>query len=423
MRLSDSIRRSSRSLLHAKSRTILTVAAIAVGSFALSLTIAAGTGARQFVDRLITNNFDPQELIVTKNVDLGQAYADANGIPREYDASYNSFTREQLLTQEDITRISQLQGVESVRKTYAVDAEYITAPSTAKKFIAPIGVYNPHMRPETVSGGLSEVGQGKIVLPESYVSVLGLGNPNEAIGQIVTLHYKGGPAKDQVQDKEFIVAAVSKKPNVLLGGSADILLSDDDSRLLYDFQNAGTLQYDTFASVNVRVAHEDSLGGVQNLLKFNGFAALSAKDVAQQVTQAVNVVQYGIAGFGIIALITSIFGIVNTQLISVLERTREIGLMKALGMGKQSVYRLFVLEATWIGFGGAVVGIFLAYLLSLFANPWIEEHLQLGGDLLQFTPLPLGLLVVALMLIAAVAGVLPAWKASRLNPVEALRTE
>ena len=56
MKLRDSIRRSSRSLSHAKTRTLLTVAAIAVGSFALALTLAAGTGARQFVDRLITNN-------------------------------------------------------------------------------------------------------------------------------------------------------------------------------------------------------------------------------------------------------------------------------------------------------------------------------------------------------------------------------
>lgn len=424
MKLRDSIRRSSRSLSHAKTRTLLTVAAIAVGSFALALTLAAGTGARQFVDRLVTNNFDPQELVVTRGDTAGDVLSELSGTPREYSESLDPYTRIKMLAPEDIAKIRNTEGVEQVRETYSLSADYVTA-ADAKKYTAAVETYNPHMKPEIVAGAVTDdLPEGHIILPESYASVLGFGNAADAVGKQVSIHLKGGVARDQEEDVEYTVAAVAKKPSTLLGGTSSFLLSSADAAGLYDFQNFGTPTYGKYASVNVRVkGGKSELSAVKARLAFNGYAVASAEDIAKQVTQAVNIVQYGIAGFGIIALITSIFGIVNTQLISVLERTREIGLMKALGMSRRGVYRLFMLEATWIGFGGAVAGIFVAYVVAILANPWISDKLQLGGDLLQFQPVQMAALVVALMVIATLAGLVPAWKAARLNPVEALRTE
>ncbi|MCA1806646.1 MAG: ABC transporter permease, partial [Actinobacteria bacterium] len=88
MYLSDILRRSGRTLRSAKVRTLLTSLAIAVGTFSLTLTLAASNGAQKFVDQIITDNFDPAELIVSQDDQVfGQS---DNNTPREYDASYGA---------------------------------------------------------------------------------------------------------------------------------------------------------------------------------------------------------------------------------------------------------------------------------------------------------------------------------------------
>ena len=123
-------------------------------------------------------------------------------------------------------------------------------------------------------------------------------------------------------------------------------------------------------------------------------------------------------------VIASVFGIINTQYISVLERTQQIGLMKALGARGKDIGKMFRYEAALIGLIGGLIGVVLAYLVTLL-NPVITNMLDLekGTELLKIDWLSSAALIAGLMLVAILSGWFPSRKAAKLDPIEALRTE
>ena len=157
------------------------------------------------------------------------------------------------------------------------------------------------------------------------------------------------------------------------------------------------------------------------------FEVSSFADSYKTVQSAINVAAAGLAGFGALAILASVFGIINTQYISVLERTSQIGLMKSLGAKKSDISKMFRYEAAWIGFLGGTIGVLIASGFSSILNPLIRNSgklsVQLGVDLLQIDWLANIILILCLIFIAIISGYLPARKAAKMNPIEALRTE
>jgi putative ABC transport system permease protein len=130
--------------------------------------------------------------------------------------------------------------------------------------------------------------------------------------------------------------------------------------------------------------------------------------------------------FAIIALLAAGFGIINTLLMSVQERTREIGLMKAMGMGGGRIYTLFSMEAVFIGFLGSVIGVGAAIGVGAVANGLLDGTVLAdleGLQVLRFDFVPVATIILLVMGIAFLAGTLPAYRASRQNAIDALRYE
>jgi len=193
---------------------------------------------------------------------------------------------------------------------------------------------------------------------------------------------------------------------------------------LYDFVNVGTPNYNKFVVVSVIVDNEANAAAVKAELEDQGYTAQTAEDILGTVNTFINVLLGVLLGFGALAVLTSVFGIINTQYISVLERTQQIGLMKALGMSQGDVGKLFTFEAAWIGFLGGAIGSGVAVLAGSIANPSISEALGLGDiSLLIFSPMQVAVVIIGLIAISIAAGIFPARKASKLDPIEALRTE
>lgn len=457
MKFIDIARRSGRNLRTAKVRTLLTALAIGVGGFTLALTLAAGNGARDYANRLISSNFDPAELIVGRDKEISNNGTPSDK-PQEYDETVasinaggpNSSLQVKRVTQQDVDQLRSLPYVEQVREAYQINVRYISREGQ-KRFTGAAEPYNAAQKPEIKAGTLPNQGdieKGKALLPDVYLEPLGFGSAEEAIGKTVQITVQkpfsaasvqaalqGGQPIDpkslvpESTTKTYTIIGVTKKPATSLSfGILPILLNNADAKELYTYTAQGTPDYQKYLFVYVRVKDGQNDANIQAAkqdLESKGYYVQSAEDIQKTITQFVNILQIMVGVFGIITLIASVFGIINTQYISVLERTREIGLMKALGMSRRSVSRLFTLEATWIGFMGGLLGIVGGVLLTYALNPLISDKLDLGEGnyLLVNNWLQLAMLLVALMLVATIAGLLPARKAARLNPIEALRTE
>lgn len=422
MKFLDVLKRSGRNLKQAKVRTLLTASAIAVGGFTLTLTLAAATGARQYADRLIDANVNPNAVVVAKDEAM---FGTGTTKPQEYSPDlaniYGSLLKQ--LDPADVRKLKALPHVKSVVEDYNLSAQYITR-ENAKRYTGSLLVYNPSQKPEMKAGAAPDVlPGGSVLLADAYLPLLSFKDAGDAVGKKITIQIQQLTGKTQAT--EYTVAGVTTKSALSIDFiPAGIFLSQDDARAANDFINGSTIMAGKVPTVTVLGDGQVKPAELKKTITDAGFAARTAADLQQLLNQIIGVLQGIIVVFGLITLIASFFGVVNTQYISVLERTREIGLMKALGTSRRTVSRLFMVEATWIGFLGALLGSLLAMGAGVALNPLISDKLNFGTErLLVFRPGQLLGLIVFLMAVTTVAGLLPARKAAKLDPIEALRTE
>jgi putative ABC transport system permease protein len=431
MKIQDITRRAGRSLRQAKARTLLTSLAIGVGAFTITLSLAAGAGGRQYAQNLISANTDVHEIQV-------QAKQDDSPIspsqPQEYSDSpsltYGNGFRMNLLNQADIDKLAKIDGVASVEPDYTLDAQYVTRPGQ-KKYQASVSMFSSSIKKEYAAGNGDSLTETKIVIPQSYREVLGFADDQAAIGQGVDLTVQQGSGVDTLtrvpatKTFHYTIIGVFKSSELAFDNSMTMQINTAAAKAIYDFTKQGTPEYGQYVAAMVRTKDAADSATVKSSIEAAGkYTAQSAEDLMGTLFNFINVLQGILLGFGGLAVLTSIFGIINTQYISVLERTQQIGLMKALGMRRRDVGRLFKLEAAWIGFLGGAIGSGLAVAAGSIANPFISKALDLGDiSLLIFNPLAIVGVVAGLMLVSVGAGILPARKAAKLDPIEALRTE
>ncbi|MCP5097292.1 MAG: FtsX-like permease family protein, partial [Chloroflexi bacterium] len=184
----------------------------------------------------------------------------------------------------------------------------------------------------------------------------------------------------------------------------------------------------------VKVESAEVATAVEQAITAQGFFVFSFQSILRSVNTIFLVIQAIVGGIGGLALIVAAFGIANTMIMSIYERTREIGLMKAVGATNRDVMFIFLAEAGTIGviggIGGVIAGLLLGQIGGFVGQQFLLAQIaQTGGspdglDSLVYTPLWLPIFaIIFAALVGVISGIYPALRAIRLDPIAALRYE
>ena len=184
----------------------------------------------------------------------------------------------------------------------------------------------------------------------------------------------------------------------------------------------------TYSSIWVSVDDTEHVNEVQDRIKAMGYNTYSMADELDNVQEMSNTIQLILGGIGAVSLLVSAIGIANTMIMSIYERTKEIGVMKVLGCVVTDIRKLFLFESSIIGLLGGAVGLGMSYGISFLLNkyaPEIGEAIGIySGYDISIIPIWLALAALAFsILIGIISGLYPARKATKIRAIEAMRTE
>lgn len=425
MKISDLVVTANRNLFRNKLRTLLTVLAIFVGAFTLIITNAVGDSLKDYIEQQVKNFEGAQVLFVQKKVeaeDDGPKLGSAIEYKEEPPATEEIDPKTRYVTHSQIEKLSgEFPEVVSFTPNYPVASEYVTLDGQ-KKYVTFVNAMARGMT-QKIATGSQISGDGQIILQHAVAKAMAE-DMNSLIGKEVTLGYKAGNPR-QMQTMNLKIVGIATK------GLIEVPISGIDpatEKKIYEAQQKDSESYNKFRgfALELNTGDAEKIKEVKKTLGEKGFEALTYADQNKRIYDAIGIFQIGMNLFAFVSLLAASFGIINTLVIAVMERTKEIGLQKSLGMSRAKIFFLFTLESVFIGFWGAVLGIgagvAVGTIASSLASQYFMESFE-GYRFLLFTPVSIVWVTLLICGIAFVSGVLPAFRASRLNPIEALRYE
>lgn len=425
-------------LNRARARLAMTAGGVLVGTTAVILLIALTAGLQQAAEASIGSNSQLLELDVSPN--------------------YNFRPRDQ---EEQPTEIKQLT-VEEVNKFWTIPGIAVVIPITnlqsgeinAGKYTgyAAIQGIDPKLLPYmgiTAQQGSLTLESGQVLLGarvgDYFYDPKGTGDQQNVKVDLYTTPFKlklyqytaTTPTQRNISPKPAGVLAENDRfSNSMLMPIQDVLsynqwitgIKIDPKKFFYD-------------QVIVRAKSRETVTSISEAIRKLGFQSGGMGEYISQLNSFFDAMRLILGGVGGIALLVAAFGVANTMTMAILERTREIGLMKAIGATDRDVLTVFLIEAGLVGMAGGASGVGLSYFLQQLINnalasagspdpsqPSIANFLpfdtsKIGGQLFVIKP---ELAIFALILATAVglgAGLYPALRAARLPPVIALKSE
>ncbi|MCX8166350.1 MAG: ABC transporter permease [Candidatus Micrarchaeota archaeon] len=404
MKLNEKLKYIFRNLINRKIRTFLTALAIIFGVFTIVSIVAVSNGLRQEVKKQL-DVLGPRTVFIlpVSNVNVLSGARNAQQIVNP-------------LTMKDLNSLKRLSELELVsywliqRADVSFKGERITLSIYGSEPESLVHV-NPNFLPE----------KGRIFSSsEKGVAFIGSNVAENLFSNKIEINNK-----IYINGKPFVVVGILKPTGASsAGANVDdiIVINIDDARDLFK----GIMKDDELTTINVVIREdfdvdevitkvEDTLRLSRKIAKNekNDFSILSAKSIQKQVDEVLQSITLFLGSLGAISLVVGSIGIANTMFTTILERTKEIGILKALGSSNSEILSLFLLESIMIALIGGLIGYTLSFLVGLVIQNFNLPYLISINELF--------IAVAISVLVGTVSGLIPAYRASRLEAVVAIK--
>jgi putative ABC transport system permease protein len=454
MRPGDHLRFALTSLWKRKLRTFLTASGVMIGIGALVSMVSFGRG----IQKNVTESFRALDLFNTLTVLPGnvpgrgprRAHQGREAAPPAEATGRGAQT---ILDEAAVARIAGLKGVESAFPDIRLPALVRLDGGEELRLaqVVPAAIAGSRSVVYAAGRAYSSDDDEAVIVAASLLRELGVRDPRSAVGRKLSLSTVGfdfsslNPADlmaslagnklpFSTEEHQLTIAGVSDASPFGSSGplQSDIFIPAGTARRInrlpfssiWDLFRAGRGGIG-YSALNVRLKSLEALEPVKKEVKAMGFGTFAMADQFREIRRSFLVMDMVLAAVGMIAIIVASLGIINTMVMSILERYSEIGVMKALGARDRDVRRIFLVESGVIGFLGGAAGLALGAVVSELINRVVNYFLSRQGlpyiDYFDFSWwLCLGAVAFSVA-VSLAAGVYPAMRAVRVDPVRALR--
>jgi putative ABC transport system permease protein len=441
-----------RNLRESMLRNSLTTLGVAVGVASLVAMLSLGVGLQELASKRLSQSGLFDTVVVTpKNNPRGPG-----GGPRR---DTDSGTPPRVLDEDARKELEKLPNVIEVypQVRFFTEVRFNNKPFATVVAGMPDSSKNSGSFDAMVGNFFSSSSANEAILQIEFAKELS-SNTSSLVGQELVLRYaerqalpaatnNGAPGNSadspggfSVVPKELrlkIVGIVETEPAQGFGGygNARLLMPLDTASTLRaaqvndlrDIVRDSAANKTTYPSLSVRAKSPSQVEALESSVKSMGFSAFSLLDASKSLRTFFSVFDLLLGIFGSLALAVATLGIVNTLVMAILERRREIGVLKALGAADSDVQQLFFVEAGVMGFFGGIFGVLFGWVIGRALTFGTNIYLKRQGlNPIDITSVPWWLIISAIafaILVSLAAGLYPASRAAKLNPVDALRYE
>ncbi|WP_346917155.1 FtsX-like permease family protein [Clostridium sp.] len=449
MKLKNSIKTAFRNLSRRKMRTFLTSFAVSIGTMLIILMVSLGVGVQKIIEDNLKANASANVINVTPyktGVDGVKLEINKEGEK----SSEQSKSKPKIIDKNALDKIKEIKEVKDISVyTYipsiekklmdkeiedtAILAYDLNYPIFTENNIETVRIKEKKEDLEPIIYGemLKKEDKNSILVGKKLLDKLGIVDAESVIGKEITLTAKlpdmsGMPDIDPLVKNFKIVGVIGENfPN-----SEQIIVSIDDAKDLISYQNLNQNYYEENGAdkVEVTLKNISDVSSVSDEITKMGYETTSIESVMKGVKSMFTLVNAVLAVIGIIIVFVASIGVINTMTMAIYERTRSIGIMKALGCSRGDIRRLFIVESAAIGFIGGLIGLVFSLINTQIIKIVLDNLLRSKGisDVPNIFSTPIWLVLGTMgfaILISVIAGFYPANKASKLDPVESLRYE